>query len=685
MEEMGREMARYCGGLPLAVVALGGLIAKNPTLHDWERIHGNIKSYLMKSGKDNYKKQDNGVSDVLDLSYQDLSYHLKSCFLYLAHFPEDYRIPTKTLFRMWVAEGIVSNEYDGEEYLIELIERCMVQIGKTSIGYDGRVKTCQMHDLMRDLCLSKAKEENFLEIIGGFQQVETSSSSTLTLTSGTVDKVRRRAIYLDHSPLTESTSTIVEEARARAVSTDNNKNEDADDIYVKLNPENDTPLRSLLILYYPSREIPEREVVHWMLSKLELKKFTLLRVLSLEGLALGEKLPKAIGNLVHLKFLSFKYSTLLRFPSSIRNLGCIQTLDLRLLSHPSHDEQMTCLVMNEVIGRMRWLRHLYLPYVDFNVGKSKVQWEKLSNLETLKHFDAEQWDIKDLAHLTSKLKKLTVQNVKSFKELEVILKPSHPISSNLRSLFVNGVDTKMEETDLKQLSVCQHLLKLYLCGEISSLPEPNLFPPNLLRLTLQFSKLQQDPTPILERLPNLTILSLWHDSYIGEEMVFSPNGFHRLKVLSLASRSVKRLKVDIGAMPNLNELGFSHCSSLEMVPEGVRYITTLQKFSILNMSKDFIRRLQVIDGKEGEDFCKVQHVPSIILIDGKSFISTFSFLFPLYVYKHIDDQTIEISMPFLIINYLTTIFFSFFFNSIKKSFQCYVTSFFNLLFAFFQT
>ena len=489
MEEMGREMARYCGGLPLAVVVLGGLLAKNPTLHDWERIYRNITSYLMRSGKDNYKQQDSGVSDVLVLSYQDLSYHLKSCFLYLAHFPEDHEIPTKTLVRMWVAEGIVSNEDVGEGYLAELIERCMIQVGKTS-SYDGRVKTCHMHDLMRDLCLSKAKEENFLEIIGGFQQVETSSSSMVTLTRGTVDKVRRRAIYLDHSPPIKSTSTIAGEARARVVSTNNNKYEDADDIYVKLNPENDTPLRSLLILSYPSREIPEQEVVHWMLRKLELKKFTLLRVLSLERLALGEKLPKAIGNLIHLKFLSFKYATLLRFPLSIRNLGCIQTLDLRFFSPHGHDEHMTCLIMNEVIGRMRWLRHLYLPY-NLNVGKSKVQWGKLSNLETLKDFDAEQWDIKDLAHLTSKLQKLRVKNVESFKELEVILKPSHPISINLRSLFVNG--TNVEETDLKQLSKCQHLCKLFVCGEIRNLPEPNFFPPNLTELTctlLNYNKIQ---------------------------------------------------------------------------------------------------------------------------------------------------------------------------------------------------
>lgn len=148
MEEMGKEMAKYCGGLPLAVVVLGGLLATNHTLYDWERIHRNIKSYLMR-GKDNYKQQDSGVSDVLALSYQDLSYHLKSCFLYLAHFLEDYEIRTKSLVRIWVAEGIISKvgeqtmEDVAEGYLDELIQRCMVQVGR--ISSNGRVKTCQLY------------------------------------------------------------------------------------------------------------------------------------------------------------------------------------------------------------------------------------------------------------------------------------------------------------------------------------------------------------------------------------------------------------------------------------------------------------------------------------------------------------------------------------------------------------
>ena len=73
-------------------------------------------------------------------------------------------------------------------------------------------------------------------------------------------------------------------------------------------------------------------------------------------------------------------------------------------------------------------------------------------------------------------------------------------------------------------------------------------------------------------------------------------------------------------MPNLKSLTIVRCKSLEMVPEGLRYITTLQALEIKYMHKEFTERLQVINGKEGEDFYKVQHVASISLIVGKSFV-----------------------------------------------------------------
>ncbi|MBA0550009.1 hypothetical protein Golob_020993 [Gossypium lobatum] len=50
-----------------------------------------------------------------------------------------------------------------EGCLVELVERCMVQVGER--GPTLKIKTYRMHDLMRGLCLSVAKKENFVCII----------------------------------------------------------------------------------------------------------------------------------------------------------------------------------------------------------------------------------------------------------------------------------------------------------------------------------------------------------------------------------------------------------------------------------------------------------------------------------------------------------------------------------------
>ena len=67
---------------------------------------------------------------------------------------------------MWMVEGFILQvqhggdrenlmEDEGERYLRELVQKCMVQVGK--IGSLGRIKTCRIHDIMRVFCISKAK------------------------------------------------------------------------------------------------------------------------------------------------------------------------------------------------------------------------------------------------------------------------------------------------------------------------------------------------------------------------------------------------------------------------------------------------------------------------------------------------------------------------------------------------
>ncbi|KAK6946456.1 NB-ARC [Dillenia turbinata] len=133
--KLGKELLKRCGGLPLLVVVLGGLLAQKSSLQEWKKLHQNVGQQLREAGKEGDQKQGK-VMSILELSYDDLPYHLKPCFLYLGLFPEDADIQAKQMIRMWIAEGfILSSEIDrehtvesaGEEWLEELIQRSMIQ------------------------------------------------------------------------------------------------------------------------------------------------------------------------------------------------------------------------------------------------------------------------------------------------------------------------------------------------------------------------------------------------------------------------------------------------------------------------------------------------------------------------------------------------------------------------------
>jgi len=176
---------------------------------------------------------------------------------------------------LWVAEGFVSPKYehiDGDEaledvaesYLVELINRCMAQVGV--VGASGRIKSCRLHDLMRDLCLSKAKQENFLHIVGhspGNDQTTDAFPSPSVTSTG---RIRRLAIFSD---------TFVPEK------------------FKDQHPQ----IRSLLYFIKDNHSIVS-----------VFKYFRLLRVLDLEGSQIPDgELPEKIGTLmIHLRFLSLK-------------------------------------------------------------------------------------------------------------------------------------------------------------------------------------------------------------------------------------------------------------------------------------------------------------------------------------------------------------------------------------------
>lgn len=132
-----------------------------------------------------------------------------------------------------------------EDYLEELIGRSMIQVAARKAN--RRIKTCIIHDLLREFAISKAKEDRFLEVI--HQDVKVTS----------ITRGRRLAVHYSVPPALKNASKV----------------------------------RSLLCFDL-------NEPVFG-----EVKKFKLLRVLDLEGHYIA-RLDSAIGKLVHLKFAIFR-------------------------------------------------------------------------------------------------------------------------------------------------------------------------------------------------------------------------------------------------------------------------------------------------------------------------------------------------------------------------------------------
>ena len=49
-----------------------------------------------------------------------------------------------------------------EEYLIELIQRSLVQVA--NVSFNGQVRECRVHDLMREMIVLRSRELNFHQV-----------------------------------------------------------------------------------------------------------------------------------------------------------------------------------------------------------------------------------------------------------------------------------------------------------------------------------------------------------------------------------------------------------------------------------------------------------------------------------------------------------------------------------------
>ncbi|KAE8725202.1 CC-NBS-LRR class disease resistance protein [Hibiscus syriacus] len=606
MKDLGEKMVERCAGLPLAIVVLGGILVTKDSVNEWDKVVENVIPYL-KRGKGH------GVEEVLALSYDDLPYYLRPCFLYLSTFPEDFVIQVDRLIQLWVAEGIVlSEEEDGNEgritedlaerYLLELVERCMVQVRERDVA-TLKIKTVQMHDLMRNLCLSKAKHENFLCAVDQSNACSISTVQRIHRVSATnvlwiqrikSPNLRSLVFFNEHSPGYEffKEMKVFRKPVPRKMLDYMEKHEIRDEkgcLFYSIG--------AYLIFFVI---LPK---FHGLFTYM-INNFKLLRVFTYEGKASSNlgvcKLSSDIGSLVHLRFLSLRRINYLFLPSSLGNLRCLQTLDLG-----------NGVLVPNVIWRMEQLRHLYLPE-EYRVIR-KLKLGTLRNLQTLVNFNTNNCYLKDLSNMTN-LRELEIWGafeIEDFNAEDLHKNPPIIQSKYLHSLSIFNDKGRIDPRHLNHLlSSCVCICKLSLDVEIKELPQYDHLSLELAYIKLRMCKIGEDPMPILEKLPNLRVLELHEEAFTGKEMFCSAQGFPKLESLSLKDLDhLVEWKVDQGAMPCLRQLQIEWCRGLMMLPGGLRFVTTLQQLKIEGMPKEFKERVE----EGGEDFNKVQHVPFITL------------------------------------------------------------------------
>ncbi|KAL1552106.1 putative disease resistance protein [Salvia divinorum] len=511
LEPIGREIVEKCNGLPLAITVVGGLLVEPHTKRRWEEVLEQVNSH--------HRRAESRISTILELSYQNLSLELKSCFLCLACFKEDADIPTKRLIHIWVGHGLIRHEGRrivdeiARGYLDELINRNMVQIKDLTL--DGRVKTVHLHDLFREVCLVKAKEEL------GFQIIEKGKEEAMTR----MTKPRHRIVY--------------------------GQNLDT------LSRDHTRHLRSLFVINSHSdvfnRDCVKTPFRFW-------KSFQLLEILYLEGVG-WQNFPHSFRSLIGLRYLRIQSGSAerIQIPGWFGHLEKLEVID-------AMSENLELPHATPAMERLRYFSAARIH------GLTTMQ--NLKHVETLKYISLD-----DLLRSTS-LSTCPVRELGLFLDQERegdVLKRARASLERMANLvklqLMWDLSLSIEPSMIPRLS---GLTKLKLRGRMRRCPDPGVFPPNLTYLTLVETFLEEDPMTELGKLPKLEYLKLTGYACLGERMRVLHGGFPSLRGLSIKDMYfLKGIDVEEGGMPELKLLRIRHCPALKTTNLPQRILASL--------------------------------------------------------------------------------------------------------------
>uniref|UniRef100_A0A7N2L5U8 Uncharacterized protein n=1 Tax=Quercus lobata TaxID=97700 RepID=A0A7N2L5U8_QUELO len=582
LEEIGRKISDKCKGLPLTARTLGSLMRFKRQKEQWEMVFFSRLWEL--------EDVEKGLFAPLLFSYYDLPSPLKRCFSYCALFPKDYVFFEEDLVSMWMAQGYIKSNANmerivGREYLEILLIRSLFQ---QDYGYKENIMSFQMHDIVHDLAQLMAKNECIT--INGYEEFGQNLQNA-------------RHLYLEIPQNAQIPESIYSAKNLRTL------------IFVGLRAHN--------------------------LSKL-FQHFKLLRTLTL-SYQLGTKvmkLPDAIGNLLHLRYLKIHYYSGDRLPETICNLFNLQVLNIAI--HLPNELKKLPQGMSKLIN----LKHLILEEEHFWTRKLKFPREigRLSSLTKLSHFfvggkdDSQRCELGELKYLNHLQGTLQIYGLGNVVDVCEAKNAELKKKIGLRDLYLHFSEENVEndggrmETDVSVLNALEPppgLEKL----QIDSYEGTTMFP-NWMMSLAKLKSLNLTDGENLERLPPLgklrflKYLHIWGPSFpfkkvgvefLGIESKNKKGGiikiFPNLNTLRFECLPEWEEWVGIGGqedciiiMPCLQTLQIYGCPELKSLPDFLFKIS-LQKFEVYE-SPILHKRYQ---RGRGEDWAKISHIPNIMI------------------------------------------------------------------------
>ncbi|XP_047339465.1 putative disease resistance protein RGA3 [Impatiens glandulifera] len=348
---IGKQIARRCKGVPLVAKTLGSQLGFCDDEKDWHRIRDSEIWEISENEED--------LLPILRLSYYDLPYHLRRCFVFCAIFPKDTEIEIERLIQLWMAHGLIPPvkkqevEDVGNTIWKELCWRSFFQDEKKNkIGYT----TCKMHDLMHNLAQSVMQEECY-------------TMNAKRSSDGLGREIRHVTAMVDK--LNQPSVCSLKKIRG---------------------------LQSIML----NDTDCDGNVTKEILSGL--KELLTLRVLEVRHCVQYQDLSYA-SRLKHLRFLDISYSEITTLPNSICDLFNLQTLKLNYCS------KLESLPRN--MRNLISLRHLYLDCC-FGLRYIPRWMGELKHLKTLSLFVISE--IKDHCQL-DELKELNIRGSLKIKNI----------------------------------------------------------------------------------------------------------------------------------------------------------------------------------------------------------------------------------------------------------------------------